>query len=154
MTIATPSPPTPRFPAHSAPRVWFLTSGDSPIAIALTKQVLAHGDFVVAGIPPGEAERDEERSAEFSELLQDVGQKSGAGGEWRDRMRVLMLDVRCASLEMEWSRDEGGVLRDDGVGVGKERLIGGVGRWDSARLRWRRRSRCLEGWISCFAARA
>jgi len=63
--------------------------------------VLAHGDFVVAGILPGESERDEERSAEFRELLQDVGQKSGAGGEWRDRMRVVMLDVRCAFLEME-----------------------------------------------------
>ena len=101
MTIATSSSPTPRFPTHNAPRVWFLTSGDSPIAIGLARQVLAHGDLVVAGIIPGESERNEERRAEFRELLQDVGQRSGPGGEWKDRMRVVMLDVRCASLEVE-----------------------------------------------------
>lgn len=125
MTIATPPPPTPRFPTHNEPRVWFLTSGDSPIAIALAKQLLAHGDFVVAGIPPGEAERDEERTAEFRELLHDVGQKSGPGGEWRDRMRVLMLDVRCASLENGVKQILEGVVLGTGVGVGvgKERLI-------------------------------
>lgn len=101
MTLASASAPSARFPTHHAPRVWFMTSGDSPIAIALARQVLAHGDSVVAGIPAGESERDEERSAEFRELLQDVGQKSGPGGEWRDRLRVVMLDDRCAFLELE-----------------------------------------------------
>lgn len=101
MTIPTPPTPPPRFPTHNAPRVWFLTSGDSPIAITLARQVLAHGDLVVAGIPPGESERNEERAAEFGELLQDVARKSGPGGEWRDRLRVVRLDVRCASLGAE-----------------------------------------------------
>ncbi len=52
---------------------------------------------MVAGLTPGELERNEERSAEFEELLQDVGQEGGPGGDWRDRMRLVGLDLRCAS---------------------------------------------------------
>lgn len=97
MTFTTPPPSTPRFPAHSAPRVWLLTSGNSPLAIALARQVLAHGDYVVAGLIPGETEKDEERSLEFREFLKDVAQSDGPGGGWRERLRVVGLDVRCGS---------------------------------------------------------
>jgi len=74
-----------------------LTSGNSPLGIALARQVLAHGDYVVAGLIPGDIEKDEDRSAEFREFLQDVGQNGDPGEGWRERMRVAGLDIRCAS---------------------------------------------------------
>ncbi|KAI9879657.1 MAG: hypothetical protein M1830_007764 [Pleopsidium flavum] len=94
----TPPPPPPRFPSHSGPRVWLITSGNSPLGIALARQVLAHGDYVVAGLIPGEFEKDEERFAEFREFLQDAGQNDSVGGGWKERFKVVGLDVRCASL--------------------------------------------------------
>ncbi|KAI9711178.1 MAG: hypothetical protein M1820_002165 [Bogoriella megaspora] len=60
----------PSFPPSNAPRVWLLTSGASPIAVALSRLLLAHGDYVLAGVAPGE--------------LSSVGPggrgKAGAGG--------------------------------------------------------------------------
>ncbi|KAI6710646.1 hypothetical protein B2J93_1625 [Marssonina coronariae] len=58
------------FPMHNSPRVWFLTSALSPLAVRLIKLLLAHGDNVAAGLPPGEIE-NEERSAEFRELINE-----------------------------------------------------------------------------------
>ncbi|KAL1306399.1 hypothetical protein AAFC00_005106 [Neodothiora populina] len=83
-------PRLPKFPAHNAPRVWFMTSGDSPVAVSLSRYLLDHGDYIVAGVRPVEFEKDEERSREFKEFLQEVkGQEA-----WQGRLRVVGLDVR------------------------------------------------------------
>ena len=92
---ATTSTPSPQFPTHNAPRVWLITSGDSPIGIALARQALNHGDSVVSGIIPAEFERDGARSEEFKALLADVGTRSREG--WKERLRIVALDVRFAT---------------------------------------------------------
>jgi NAD(P)-dependent dehydrogenase (short-subunit alcohol dehydrogenase family) len=89
-------PPTPalQFPTHNAPRVWLLTSGDSPIGVSLARKVLDHGDYVVSGIIPSDFERDGARSEDFQDFLAEVSRKAAAG--WKERLRVVTLDVRCA----------------------------------------------------------
>jgi NAD(P)-dependent dehydrogenase (short-subunit alcohol dehydrogenase family) len=84
--------PAPQFPTHNQPRVWLLTSGDSPIGISLARKVLAHGDYVVAGIIPAEFEREGERSEDFKDFLADIGSQNNDG--WIDRLRIVALDVR------------------------------------------------------------
>jgi hypothetical protein len=99
-------PPTPalQFPTYNAPRVWLLTSGDSPIGVSLARKVLDHGDYVVSGIIPADFERDGARSEEFQDFLCEVSKKAGAG--WKDRLRIVALDVRCASPVLRtWSKD-------------------------------------------------
>jgi hypothetical protein len=86
---------TPQFPTHNAPRVWLLTSGDSPVGISLARQVLNHGDYVVSGIIPVEFEKDDARSEEFKRFLSEVGRRSGEG--WKERLKIVALDTRCAS---------------------------------------------------------
>jgi hypothetical protein len=49
-------PKTPQYPPHNAPRVWFLTDGLSPIAISLSRHLLEHGDYVIAGTIPSDFE--------------------------------------------------------------------------------------------------
>ena len=85
--------PTPQFPTHNAPRVWLLTSGDSPLGISLSRQALDHGDYVVSGLIPSDFEKDGARSEDFKNFLAEVGQKSGEG--WRDRLKLVALDIRC-----------------------------------------------------------
>ena len=92
---ANPPIPALQFPTHNAPRVWLLTSGDSPIALSLARKVLDHGDYVVSGIVPSELESEGPRSEEFQSFLADVRGKASLG--WKDRFRVVALDVRCAS---------------------------------------------------------
>lgn len=88
---ADPKPPRlPKFPAHNAPRVWFLTSGNSPIAISLSRYLLDHGDYIVAGVQPTEFEKDDEQSQDFKEFLEEArGQET-----WQGRLRVVGLDIR------------------------------------------------------------
>ncbi|KAL5452878.1 hypothetical protein PMIN07_008211 [Paraphaeosphaeria minitans] len=81
---------SPHFPPHNAPRVWFLTIGSSPIAIALAHQVLDHGDYVVAGVVPQEFEKREGQSEDFRAFLEDVKHTE----RWRERLRVVGLDGR------------------------------------------------------------
>ncbi|KAF1961075.1 short chain dehydrogenase/reductase family protein-like protein [Byssothecium circinans] len=83
-------PRSPHFPPHNAPRVWFLTIGSSPIAIALAKQVLDHGDYVVAGVVPLEFEKREGQTEDFRSFLEDVKKTE----RWRERLRVVGLDGR------------------------------------------------------------
>lgn len=95
MTTTTPStdpkpPRLPKFPAHNAPRVWFLTSGDAPIAISLSRHLLDHGDYVVAGIRPVEFEKDDERAREFKHFLEESKEQES----WRGRLKVVGLDTR------------------------------------------------------------
>lgn len=83
-------PRSPHFPPHNAPRVWFITRGVSPIAIALAKQVLEHGDYVVAGVVPVEFEKSEGQSNDFKTFLGEVKDTE----RWRERLRVVGLDAR------------------------------------------------------------
>ncbi|ERF74753.1 hypothetical protein EPUS_04922 [Endocarpon pusillum Z07020] len=83
---------TPQFPTHNAPRVWLLTSGDSPVGITLARQVLNHGDYVVSGIIPAEFEKDDTRSEEFKSFLSEVGRRGGDG--WKERLKIVALDIR------------------------------------------------------------
>lgn len=85
-----PRPRSPHFPPHNAPRVWFLTIGSSPIAIALARQVLDHGDYVVSGVVPQEFEKREGQSEDFRAFLEEVKQNE----RWRERLRVVGLDGR------------------------------------------------------------
>ncbi|PSN70756.1 NAD(P)-binding protein [Corynespora cassiicola Philippines] len=88
-----PRPRSPHFPPHNAPRVWFITNGSSPIAIALAKQVLDHGDYVVAGVMPLEFEKREGQSEDFRIFLEEVKKTD----RWREHLRVVGLDGRIAS---------------------------------------------------------
>ncbi|EON61531.1 hypothetical protein W97_00746 [Coniosporium apollinis CBS 100218] len=94
----TPKPPrSPQFPQANAPRVWFLTNGASPIAISLARKVLEHGDCVVAGVSPLEFEKNEDRSLEFKEFLEEVKRLE----RWREKLRVVGLDGRCAIAQCQ-----------------------------------------------------
>jgi NAD(P)-dependent dehydrogenase (short-subunit alcohol dehydrogenase family) len=73
--------------------VWFITIGTSPISIALAKQVLDHGDYVVAGVCPIEFERREGQSEDFRSFLEEVKKTE----RWRERLRVVGLDARVIS---------------------------------------------------------
>lgn len=83
-------PRSPKFPAHNAPRVWFLVCGTSPISISLARQVLEHGDYVCAGVLPSEFEKIDERSEEFKAFLEEAKRTE----RWRERLRVVGLDAR------------------------------------------------------------
>ena len=81
----------PQFPPHSEPRVWLLTSGRSPVAIALARQLLAHGDLVAAGVRSQDFNNDDERDAELKSMLRDAGEAA------RSRLKLVDLDIRYAS---------------------------------------------------------
>ncbi|TVY47249.1 Retinol dehydrogenase [Lachnellula occidentalis] len=85
--------PAVSFPTHNSPRVWFFTTALSPLVVRLIKQLLAHGDYVAAGLPPAEIE-DDDRSAEFRELINECksGRKDREG--WKDRIRGIRCDGR------------------------------------------------------------
>jgi len=85
--------PAVSFPTHNSPRVWFFTSALSPLAVRLIKLLLAHGDYIAAGLPPNEIE-DDDRSAEFRELINECksGRKDREG--WKDRIRGIRCDGR------------------------------------------------------------
>ncbi|KAG9239345.1 hypothetical protein BJ875DRAFT_479471 [Amylocarpus encephaloides] len=85
--------PAASFPTHNSPRIWFLTSALSPLSVRLIKLLLAHGDYVAAGLPPAEIENDD-RSTEFRELINECksGRKDREG--WKDRIRGIRCDGR------------------------------------------------------------
>ncbi len=66
------------------PRTWFLTQALSPLAIRLARLLLAHGDYVVACLPPHEIEHDD-RSAEFRELINECKSSRKDREGWKDR---------------------------------------------------------------------
>lgn len=105
---AQPSiPKVPQFPPHNAPRVWFITDCLAPVAISLSRYLLEHGDYVVAGVVP--TEFTEKRGDELREFLVEVahegegerrqGMENGESPRtmkrWRERFRVVGLDGRC-----------------------------------------------------------
>ncbi|OAX82847.1 hypothetical protein ACJ72_02808 [Emergomyces africanus] len=79
------------FPAHDGPRVWVISAGSSPIGISLARQLLAHGDIVVAGVPESNPEREDPRSADFEVFLNEL---STQGPGWRERMKPMAIDIR------------------------------------------------------------
>jgi len=78
---------------HNSPRTWFLTSSLSPLCIRLIRQLLAHGDYVVCCLPPQEVE-DDERSAEFRELVNECKSNRKDREGWKDRIRGIRCDGR------------------------------------------------------------
>ncbi|KAF2159637.1 hypothetical protein M409DRAFT_70940 [Zasmidium cellare ATCC 36951] len=117
----TKLPRAPKFPTHNAPRVWFLTCANSPIGISLCRHLLAHGDYVTAGVQPVEFEKEAERSQDFKDFLEELASPAAVNASvedgsrresfsgkdkgkaekqerekelWRSRLRVVALDVR------------------------------------------------------------
>ncbi|KAF2454501.1 hypothetical protein BDY21DRAFT_353107 [Lineolata rhizophorae] len=130
----------PPFPPHNAPRVWFITSGTSPLGIAVARQVLAHGDCVVAGVLPAEFECEEGRSAELREFIESLrsgndGAAAGATGKsgttvanMGRRLRVVGLDSRimgqCQSAVAEAEEAFGRI--DILLGCTTEAVVGAI----------------------------
>ncbi|RDA88274.1 hypothetical protein CP532_0331 [Ophiocordyceps camponoti-leonardi (nom. inval.)] len=81
---------------HNAPRTWLLTAALSPLAVRLIRRLLSHGDYVVACLPPHEMD-DEERSAEFRQLISECKAGGGDRDGWRDRIRGIRCDGRMSS---------------------------------------------------------
>ncbi|KAI1332054.1 hypothetical protein F5Y16DRAFT_212492 [Xylariaceae sp. FL0255] len=88
--------PIASFPTHNSPRTWFLTSSLTPLAVRLIRQLLSHGDCVVACLPPHELEHDD-RSAEFRELVNECKSNRKDREGWKDRIRTIRCDGRGMS---------------------------------------------------------
>ncbi|KAI9650046.1 hypothetical protein NHQ30_000059 [Ciborinia camelliae] len=88
--------PIESFPAHNSPRVWFLTSALSPLSVRLIRLLLKHGDYVAAGLPPKET-IDDERSAEYKELIIDCNSGKSQYEGWKERIRGIKCDPRAKS---------------------------------------------------------
>ncbi|KAF5026614.1 hypothetical protein F66182_1287 [Fusarium sp. NRRL 66182] len=76
---------------HNSPRTWLLTSALSPLSIRLIRLLLAHGDYVVACLPPYEIDH-EDRSAEFRELVNECKSLRKDREGWKDRIRGIRCD--------------------------------------------------------------
>lgn len=87
------APREPAFPTHNAPRVWFLTCATTSIGISLCRHLLAHGDYVLAGVDSVDFEKHDERSADFKDLLDEVAAHADKEA-WRARLGVVPLDVK------------------------------------------------------------
>ncbi|KAB8237728.1 short chain dehydrogenase/reductase family protein [Aspergillus alliaceus] len=85
-----PEFPRPQFPTHNEPRVWVITAGDSPVGISVTRQILSHGDYVLAGLAHSRLERDECRQDEFETFLTEIDSQEG----WRQRFKSAPFDIR------------------------------------------------------------
>lgn len=73
----------------------FISCANSPLGISLCRHLLAHGDYVTAGVLPLEFEKHEDRSADFKEFLEEVGTQQDKE-TWRARLRVVALDPKVA----------------------------------------------------------
>lgn len=78
---------------HNSPRTWFLTSSLSPLCVRLIRLLLQHGDYVVACLPPAEIE-NEDRSAEFRQLINECKSDRADREGWKDRIRGIRCDGR------------------------------------------------------------
>ncbi|KAG5937710.1 hypothetical protein E4U53_008152 [Claviceps sorghi] len=90
------SAPPPSFPTHNSPRTWLLTSALSPLAVRLIRQLLSHGDYVVACLPPHELDH-EQRGAEFRELVAECKSARKDRECWKDRIRGIRCDGNMSS---------------------------------------------------------
>jgi NAD(P)-dependent dehydrogenase (short-subunit alcohol dehydrogenase family) len=87
-----PESPKSHFPSHAEPRTWLISSGDTPIGLALARNILSHGDRVVAGLVQANLLRDENRRHLFQAFMAEV--ENSDGGAWKPRFRAVMLDIR------------------------------------------------------------
>lgn len=86
-----PAQPVPRIPfLNDQPRVWFLTSGNSPIGASVARNLLEHGDSVVAGVLPAEYNTSESHKEDFEELLKEMSSNQ----EYKSRFKVVSFDIR------------------------------------------------------------
>ncbi|KPM41258.1 hypothetical protein AK830_g5272 [Neonectria ditissima] len=76
---------------HNSPRTWLLTAALSPLAIRLMRQLLAHGDYVVACLPAHEIDHAE-RGAEFRTLINECKSDRRDREGWRERIRGIRCD--------------------------------------------------------------
>jgi NAD(P)-dependent dehydrogenase (short-subunit alcohol dehydrogenase family) len=65
----------------------------SPLAVRLIRHLLAHRDYVAAGLPPHEIE-DDERSYEFRQLIGECKNGGRDREGWKDRIRGIKCDGR------------------------------------------------------------
>ena len=86
--------PLPQFPNHEAPRTWLLTAADSPIGIILIRQLLEHGDNIVAAVSPDQYENP---SDGFEELTDEIDEIE----EWSESFLVFPLNSRYGWLQMK-----------------------------------------------------
>ena len=82
--------PLPQFPNHEKPRVWFLTAAESPIANALVRHLLDHGDIVVAAASSAAFGKVEPYPPDFAQLLQEVEENQ----DWKKAFKVVSLDSK------------------------------------------------------------
>lgn len=94
---ASISRPSSHFPARNGPRVWIISAGDSPIGISLARQLLEHGDHVVAGITPLHGDSEDPPRADFEAFLAEIT-AGGNGDIQRGTLQPVELDVRCVML--------------------------------------------------------
>ncbi|RYC57867.1 hypothetical protein CHU98_g8350 [Xylaria longipes] len=73
--------------SHAVPAASFLR---------LIRQLLVHGDYVVACLPPHEIEHDD-RSADFRELVNECKSNRKDREGWKDRIRSIRCDGRIMS---------------------------------------------------------
>lgn len=90
---ASSNPGASHFPPHDGPRVWILSSGDSPVGVSVTRQLLEHGDYVVTGVKPPNPDREDPRTAEYESFLEEV--IANTEEDWRERVKPVTLDIRC-----------------------------------------------------------
>ncbi|TWU73443.1 hypothetical protein ED733_004569 [Metarhizium rileyi] len=81
---------------HNSPRTWLLTAALSPLAVRLIRQLLSHGDYVVACLPPQEIDH-EQRGAEFRELISECKSNRKGREGWKDRIRGIRCDGNMSS---------------------------------------------------------
>ncbi|KAG6038355.1 hypothetical protein E4U41_004269 [Claviceps citrina] len=90
------SAPPPAFPTHNSPRTWLLTAALSPLVVRLTRQLLSHGDYVVACLPSHELDH-EQRSAEFRDLVAECKSARKDREGWKARIRGIRCDGNMSS---------------------------------------------------------
>ena len=69
---------TNQFAPHKHPRTWFITAATSPVGLAVTKQLIDHGDTVIAGVQPDGIEVDDGRDDEFHSFIDDMRRRNDA----------------------------------------------------------------------------
>lgn len=83
-----------KFPVHDGPRVWFVTCANSPIGASLCRQLLAHGDSIVAGLLP--AHMNEGHNGDFQDLIDDIS-SNDQGERQQAKIKLIELDIRVMS---------------------------------------------------------
>jgi hypothetical protein len=63
------------------------------LAVRLIRLLLAHGDLVAAGLPQSEI-ADEDRSAEYRDLINECKSNRKDREGWKDRIRGIRCDGR------------------------------------------------------------